>query len=399
MSHRSPAAIKGEIAAIMDFYHPRCLDEERGGFFNGFLDDGTIYDRDTRHIVSTCRFIFNFAVSSRVLEKPHYLDCAKHGLSFLQKEHRQKDGSYAWVLGEGNKVIDGTRHCYGHAFALLATAAGATAGMDEAKKMVGEIDAMLEERFWEPDHGLYVDEIAAKSWDAVNPYRGQNANMHMCDAMYWAARATGEKRYLDRAILLAKKICVDLAEKADGWIWEHYTTDWIHDWGYNKDDPKNLFRPYGFLSGHFVEWAKILLALERRRQESWMLPAAKRLFDDAMDICWDKERGGLDYTFSKDRKILDTDRYYWVMAEAAAASAALAKRTGDDRYWDWYDRIWEYTSANFIDHEYGGWYRVLDRNGNHYDNQKSPPAKADYHPLAACVEILEVIGDIDLGCG
>ena len=80
--------------------------------------------------------------------------------------------------------------------------------------------------------------------------------MHMCEAMLSAFEATGEEKYLNRAHLLAKRICVDLASKANGLVWEHYKTDWTHDWEYNHDDPKNLFRPYGYLPGHFTEWSK-----------------------------------------------------------------------------------------------------------------------------------------------
>ena len=390
--YRDPDVLRDEVAAIMDFYHPRCMDHERGGYINQLTDDGTVFDRDTKHLVGTCRFIFNFAQSASLLRRPEYLDCARHGLDFLREGHRQPDGGYAWVIGKSSRVVDGTRHCYGHAFVLLAAAAAAHAKVQGAAELVTDTFDLLESRFWEERHGLYVDEIAASDWKAVGPYRGQNANMHMCDAMYWAAKATGDDRFLDRAILLARRICVELASGTDGRVWEHYTQDWQHDFDYNKDDPKHLFRPYGYLPGHFVEWAKILLALERMRAEEWMLPTACKLFDDAMEMCWDHERGGINYTFSPDGDILDTDRYYWVLAESAAAAASLGQRTGDEAYWQWYDRIWDYADRHFIDHERGGWYRVLDQEGSKYDDKKSPPAKTDYHPLAACIEIIEVTG-------
>lgn len=52
-----------------------------------------------------------------------------------------------------------------------------------AREYIDEIWDLLEERFFEPEHGLYKDEIAAGDWVAVNPYRGQNCNMHMCEVM------------------------------------------------------------------------------------------------------------------------------------------------------------------------------------------------------------------------
>ncbi|MFO7791068.1 MAG: OmpA family protein, partial [Bacteroidales bacterium] len=54
-------------------------------------------------------------------------------------------------------------------------------------------------------------------------YRGQNANMHTCEAMLAAYEATGERRYLDRAREVAHALTVRLAAETDGLLWEHYT--------------------------------------------------------------------------------------------------------------------------------------------------------------------------------
>ena len=390
MSYRDAAFLRDHIRSIMAFYHPVCIDEELGGYINQLRDDGSIFDRMTKHLVGTCRFVYNYALASLALDEPAYREAAAHGLRCLQESHRQADGGFAWVL-QGRAVEDGTRHCYGHAFALLAAAGAAKAGVDGAAALASDVYDLLEARFWEPDAQLYVDEIKAGDWNAVEPYRGQNANMHMCEAMLSAYEATGESRFLDRAHLLARRICVDLADRADGLVWEHYRSDWSHDWDFNKDDPQNLFKPYGYLPGHFTEWSKLLLILERYRPEDWMLPRARNLFDVALEKSWDDDLGGMNYTFAPDGHILDRDRYYWVLSETFAAAALLALRTGDARYWDWYERAWAYSDKHFVDHEYGGWYRILNADNNKYDDLKSPPSKTDYHPLAACYETLEAM--------
>jgi mannose/cellobiose epimerase-like protein (N-acyl-D-glucosamine 2-epimerase family) len=251
MSYRDPDYLKSHIQSIIDFYHPTCIDVERGGYINQLRDDGTIYDRDTKHLVGTCRFIYNYSLAFLVLNNPAYQAAAAHGLEFLIAHHRQPDGGYAWVL-DANGVSDGTRHCYGHAFVLLAMAGAAKAGIEGAVELASQVYELLETRFWDRDAQLYVDEIGAGDWSAIDYYRGQNANMHMCEAMLCAFEATNDAKFLDRAHLLAKRICVDLAANCNGLVWEHYRTDWSHDWDYNKDDPKNLFRPYGYLPGHFT---------------------------------------------------------------------------------------------------------------------------------------------------
>ncbi len=390
MKFRHPDYLRAHIRSIVEFYYPTCMDTEFGGYINQLRDDGSVFDRMTKHLVGTCRFVYNFSLSSIVLGEDRYRDAAAHGVRFLQERHRQADGGYAWVLN-GRDVDDGTRHCYGHAFVLLAAAGARKAGVEGADALLEDVHALLEARFWEPDARLYADEIRAGDWSAVEEYRGQNANMHMCEAMMAAHEATGAVPFLDRAETLAQRICIDLAAPADGLVWEHYRQDWTHDWEYNRDDPRNLFRPYGYLPGHFAEWSKLLLLLHRNRPRDWMVPKARFLFDSAMDTAWVPETGAIRYAFAPDGAVLDTDQYYWVFSESLAAAALLALETEEAKYWRWYDRFWTYADRNFVDHRYGGWYRILDSGGSRYSDLKSPPAKTDYHPLSACHEVLQAL--------
>ena len=50
-----------------------------------------------------------------------------------------------------------------------------------------------------------------------------------------------------------------------------------------------------------------------------------------------------------ERKILDTDKYYWVHSEMIAAAAGLHKLTNNTMYLEWYDKCWEYVIQNFSD--------------------------------------------------
>lgn len=387
---RDPDFLADHIQHTMAFYHPRCIDQERGGFFHFFRDDGSIYDADTRHLVSSTRFVFNYAMAARRFDNAEYLEAARHGVAYLRRAHRNPvTGGYAWLLNH-HEVVDGTNHCYGLAFVVLAYAKALEAGIEEARGYLEEAWELMERHFWSETDGLYRDEISA-DWQTVSPYRGQNANMHGCEAMLAAYEASGEPKYLDRADRLARRVAVDLAAQADGLIWEHYDPSWRIDWNYNKDDPKHLFRPWGFQPGHQTEWAKLLLILERHRPADWLLPTARHLFDTALERAWDHEHGGICYGFAPDGSICDGDKYFWVQAESFAAAALLAARSGENTYWGWYDRIWDYSWENMVDHQYGAWYRILDRQNRKYDDKKSPAGKTDYHTMGACYEVLNVL--------
>ena len=391
---RSRRFLLDHIEHTMAFYHPRAIDP-RGGFYHFFKDDGKVYDRYTRHLVSSTRFVFNYAMAYRQFGAPEYLEAVQHGVDYLRRAHRNaKTGGYVWLLGKDGP-LDATNHCYGLAFVLLAYAHALRAGLDAAREYVAETFDLMERRFWSTSAQLYADEASA-DWSQLSPYRGQNANMHSCEALLAAFEATGEQRYLDRAAVVARNVTVRQAALAHGLVWEHYHEDWSVDWDYNRDDKTNIFRPWGYQPGHLTEWAKLLLILDRHRanlksRSEWLLPRAVELFDAALERAWDSEHGGIVYGFAPDASICDGDKYFWVQAESLAAAALLADRTGQDKYWDWYDRIWEYSWKYFVDHEYGAWYRILTRDNRKYGDEKSPAGKTDYHTMGACYEVLNVV--------
>ncbi|NVM77566.1 mannose/cellobiose epimerase-like protein (N-acyl-D-glucosamine 2-epimerase family) [Duganella sp. SG902] len=391
---RSPEALQQHIQETMRFYHPRCIDPS-GGFHHFFKDDGTVYDHATRHLVSSTRFVFNYAMAHRHFPSDEYLSAVRHGVAFLRDVHRDPvTGGYAWQLrwdGRRKTVEDGENHCYGLAFVLLAYSQALAAGVEEAREWMAEVYQLMEQHFWEEQHGLYADQALA-DWSVVLPYRGQNANMHACEALITAYEASGERRYLLRAEKVARNITQRQAAPAGGRIWEHYDANWQIDWDYNRDDKTNIFRPWGFQPGHFTEWAKLLLLLERHLPADWLLPRAIALFDDAIDHAWDNQHGGMVYGFGPDNSICDGDKYFWVQAESLAAAAVLAVRTGQERFWDEYDRLWRYSWTHMIDHRHGAWYRILSRDNRKLSDEKSPAGKTDYHTMGACYEVLRALG-------
>lgn len=377
----------GHIESTMAFYHPRCMDTEHGGFYHHFRDDGTVYDPANRHLVSSCRFVFNYAKASVLFDDAEYRRNAERGLAFLRDAHWQPDTrGYAWTL-RYREPDDRTNHCYGLAFVLLAHAVALEAGIQAAREGLHAAFELMEQRFWLPDQSLYADEAVA-DWSTLSAYRGQNANMHACEALITAYEVTGVSAFLQRALGLADRVCNGLAGQADGVIWEHYDSRWSIDWEYNKENPRHLFRPWGFQPGHQTEWAKLLLILSRYSDADWLVPRAEALFAWALDHAWDAEHGGIVYGVAPDGSICDDDKYFWVQAESLAAAAALAVKTGNPAYWEWYERIWTYAWEHLVDHRYGAWYRILSRDNQRYDDFKSPAGKTDYHTMGACYEVL-----------
>ena len=49
-----------------------------------------------------------------------------------------------------------------------------------------------------------------------------------------------------------------------------------------------------------MEWARLLITLNRYSPKIWLIAKARYLFDVAVKQAWDPEHGGLAYSFSPD---------------------------------------------------------------------------------------------------
>jgi mannose/cellobiose epimerase-like protein (N-acyl-D-glucosamine 2-epimerase family) len=391
IDYADPAFLRQQATALIDFYLPRSLDHEAGGFIAQIADDGSIFDRQTRHLVGSCRYTNSFALGHQYGLRDGCRDAAEHGLAFLREAHRDPvHGGYFWVLS-GREPVDRRKFAYGHAFVLLTAATSMMAGLPE-RDLLDDVTEVLEARFWRPEDALYVDEIS-EDWSVVDPYRGQNANMHMVEALLAAFAATAETFYLDRAEIVARRVAVDLSQQTNGLLWEHYDAAWRADLDYNKTTPHHLIRPYGVLSGHLLEWAKLLVLLERERSTDWAMPAARHFFAEAVARAWDDRYGGFLYAFDLDGTIADDDKYHWTISEAIGGAAAMLAQTGEADYRRWYDRSWGYAWNHQIDRARGGWYPALTRDGTRKEVDFARGKPDFYHPLGACLLALDLLGD------
>jgi len=390
---RSRAFVLDHLQKTMNFFHPTCLDPA-GGFYTAINGDGLIKGHRSRSLVHSCRFLFNEANAYLVFGRDEYRCGVRHALDFLLTHHRiVQSGGYRWSFDFEDGVRsneDNSNITYGFSFVVLAQAMAIKAGFSEAKYWLEEVVETMERHFFDATHMLYADQASA-DFQTIAPYRGQNANMHACEGMIAAFEATGDSWYIDRAETIAQAIAIRQAALSPlNQIWEHYHSDWSLDPDFNRHNDSDGLRSWGFLPGHQLEWAKLLLMIEQHKPAAWHVPRAKQLFDQSMALGWDETHGGIFYSYKPDKTPHDRKKYQWVHAEALGAAIHLAHHTGEAHYWTWYDRLWHYVWQHFVDPAHGSWYRLLHTDNSIASDVRGDP-EPDYHNMGACVEILKLI--------
>lgn len=375
--------LRAQAERLFDFFQGRSIDP-RGGF-HVLDDEGRPLRSQTERPIHIAARAAHCYAAAMLLGRPGASAMVDHAMDTLWRRHRDVGhGGYLWSFDDGGPR-DTSKRAYGHAFVLLAASSARLVGHPRADAMLADVLETLDGRFWEEARGAVREEFAA-DWAPVDGdrYRGQNANMHLCEALMAAYEATGEAAHLDRAGRIADLI-IRRAAAAQGWrVAEHFHADWSVDRAYRCADEQ--FRPAGVTPGHALEWARLLLQLHALKGGGldWAPPAARALFAQAMRSGWDARRGGFFYTLDWDDRPAQRVKLWWPACEGVGAAHFLSENGADPVHEAGYRRIWDHVASHVIDPAHGGWFEELDE-----DLRRSRslfPGKADiYHAVQACL--------------
>jgi len=252
---------------------------------------------------------------------------------------------------------------------ILATSSAVAAGDNSAVPLLRQALQTSADHFWDEKAGMVVEQCD-RSFSALDPYRGVNANMHTVEA-YLAAADVLELSLADstaalwreRACRIIERVVNCEARRNDWRVPEHFTPGWTPLLDYNQDRPADPFRPYGATVGHGLEWSRLTLQARAGLADPppWMADAACHLYDRALADGWAVDGAdGFVYTTDWSGAPVVHERMHWVLAEAIGASAALTtaglKDCSDDAA-----RWWRYAEAYLIDHVNGSWHHELNR--------------------------------------
>jgi mannobiose 2-epimerase len=99
--------------------------------------------------------------------------------------------------------------------------------------------------------------------------------------------------------------------------------------------------------------------------------------------------GSLYYEKDMSSNIIVEDRHWWVQVEAMVGFMNTWQITGNPLYLKKVETLWNYTTQNIIDHQEGGWFNRIDKDGNPIlDDPKIGFWKCPYHNTRALMEIM-----------
>ncbi|MBR4760608.1 MAG: AGE family epimerase/isomerase [Lachnospiraceae bacterium] len=339
-----------------------------GSFYLG--DDGTPWKDQSRETWITSRMVHVYSIGA-MMGYEGAAALAAEGLKGLQGELRDREhgGFYAGRTPDGG-ILSG-KHCYAHAFVILAASSAYLAGIEGAGELLQSAIKIYDERFWDPEQGMAVD-LWDTDFSVLDPYRGLNANMHSVEAFLAVADTLEDETYHKRAGMIIDRV-LEWAKESDYRIPEHFSEDWKPEYEKNADHPDDPFKPYGATPGHGMEWARLIAQWcmsdfadrlwggETENKRQYYIEQACRLFDRAMEDAWSADGAeGFVYTTDWKGRPVVRDRMHWTLAEGINTAAVLYRITGNEKYAKAYENFMRYLDNCVLDHGCGSWYHQLD---------------------------------------
>jgi len=397
---------------VLDFWLPRCLDEDHGGYRLSYDRTGAFAGNSDKMVVTQARMVWLFARLTRSdAVDGDYTEEARLGYEFLRDEMRDDDhGGYYWEVDRAGDVLKPRKHLYGQSFVLYALSEFHRAtGDEEAQDLAVALFETVDDAARDHEHGGY-DEYFEADWTQVTEgttylaniepdwspkesgdavldptLKLMNTHLHLMEAFTAFYRATGHETGRERLHELLDINTNTVVRKDLTACTDKYDPDWTP----RLDDED--FRVVSY--GHDLEnvWLTMEAADALGVSERLFVDLYERLFDFSLAHGYDDDRGGFYFFGPLDGDATNRVKAWWVQAECMTAALRMYEQTGDERYRDAFAATYDFVEEHVVDDDHGEWHSGVTDDLEPV-GRKGAMYKGAYHngrALLECIETLE----------
>lgn len=362
-------------------------DDVFGGYY-GYMDFNQKLDRRAvKGCILNSRITWFFSNAYKVLGDEALLREARHGYEFLKKYCLDREyGGVFWSVEYNGNPEDTTKHTYNQAFSVYALSSYYEASKDEESlKIAEELYHIIEEKCMDKegyleafDREFCPVENDKLSENGVIADKTMNTLLHVFEAYTEFYRVTGKKEVKERLKwildLIAEKIYNPVLHRQEVFFDAHYHSILdLHSYGHDIEA--------AWLIDRGVE------VIKEPEYEEKMNPITRALTRQVYETAFD----GHSMSNECERGDVDTDRVWWVQAEAVVGFLnAYQKDTEEIKYLQASKAIWQYIKEYVIDKRRASeWFWLLDEKGRPYENKPIvEPWKCPYHNGRMCLEVI-----------
>jgi mannose/cellobiose epimerase-like protein (N-acyl-D-glucosamine 2-epimerase family) len=388
---------------IVPFWYPGVIDEEHGGYRLNHDAEGKWLGPADKVLVTQARTVWFFSrLYNSPYGKPEHLDAARHGFRFLKdRMWDPENGGFYWsVSPDGSEAVESQKHMYGEGFGLYALAEYIRASKDpEAIELAKGLFALMEEKAHDEEYGGYL-ELFARNWsndpadlprvesamgrDQTPGRKLMNTHLHLMEPFTTYYEVTGDDLVRRRLVELIFVQSNAVLRKDLGACTDRYERDWTPLTG--RLDQRVSY-------GHDIEnvWLLIEACNAAGISNGPLTDLYKALFAYSLQYGWDQQKGGFYYFGPFREPATFKGKSWWVQAEGMISGLFMYRLTGDEKYYEVFEKSLRWIAEEQADWENGDWHAWVDGR----PEGKAGPWKSPYHNGRAVLECLGILKATD----
>ncbi len=378
-----------EFSNILSYWINYSIDEKQGGFYGRVTTDNVPIPNEPKSIVVNSRILWTFSTAYISFRKQSYLAVATRAFNYIETYFIDKEkGGVFWSVNADGTPLERKKQIYGHAFAIYGLSEYYRATKQaKALDLAIELYKLVEKYSFDPQNGGYIEAFAA-DWSQTNDYilskgdrrKSMNTHLHLLEAytnLYRAFPDVGLRQQLKKML---------------GVFTEHIITN--NRMSLFFDEQWNL-KSTEISYGHDIEASWLLWETAEVLDDKLLLPKIKDVSISMAKAAIDglAADGGMNYELNVATNHLNTNKDWWVQAEAMVGFYNAFQLTGKVNYLEKATNSWEFIKKYLIDKEKGEWFWGVKEDHSIYNKDKISFWKGPYHNARACLEIWRRAGE------
>ena len=369
---------------IIPFWMNNSGDKEFGGYLTCLNRQGKVFDTD-KFTWLQCRQVWCFSMLYNKVEKNKlWLDFAIHGAEFLKKHGRDAEGNWYFSLTREGRPLTQPYNIFSDCFAAMGFGQLFQAtGNREYGEIAFQTFQNILGRQNNPK-GKYN-----KAYPGTRPLQNFSLPMILCNLVLEIEPlldSVSVNSTIERGIHVVMNV---FYQPQYGLILEHVTPEG----GFSDSFEGRLVNP-----GHVLEAMWFIMELAVRKDDKAFIKNAVEISLNMLEYGWDGKYGGIFYFLDiKDHppeKLEWDQKLWWVHVEALVCMLKGYFLTGDERCWNWFEKVHQYTWDHFPDREYGEWFGYLNRQGEVLLSLKGGKWKGCFHIPRSLFQCWKTLEDI-----
>lgn len=399
---------------VLDFWYPRCIDEEYGGYMLGYDQQGDFNGKDHKMIVSQARMVwFSARLHREGYGDGQYRDAAEVGFEFLHENLWDTErGGFYWKTDRDGTVNKPNKHMYGQSFGLYALSEFYDAtGDSRARDLAIELFQLIDQEARDHNCGGYI-EYFNPDWTPITEGRTyleniepdwsekesedsvldpslklMNTHLHILEAFTSFHNNIGAKNSGSRLQELLHILTCTVVRHNLTACSDKYNSDWTP----KVDDEEFQIVSYG----HDLEsiWLTMEAAKALGISISTFTDLYSELFDYSLEYGYDDQHGGFYFYGPFNKPATNQIKAWWVQAECMTSALKMYTHTMDEKYRDVFESVFSFINSHQIDWNNGEWFSGIS-NDLAPVGRKGAEYKAAYHngrALLECIAELEAM--------